>query len=129
MNDSTKNQKTAGRLTRCEFHILLALADVKRHGYGIIQEVAGRSDGRVRLGPGTLYGAIKRLLAAGLIEESAERPASERDDPRRRRYFQLTPGGRRVAADEAQHLERLVDVARAKRLVSDPVPAAEGRTV
>ena len=128
MNDSTQDQKTAGRLTRSEFHILLALADVQRHGYGIMQEVAARSDGRVRLGPGTLYGAIKRLLAAGLIEESAERPASPRDDPRRRRYYRLTPGGRKVAVEEAEHLERLVQVARTKRLVSDPVPAAEGRT-
>ena len=128
MDDSTEEQKTAGRLTRCEFHILLALADVQRHGYGIMQEVASRSDGRVRLGPGTLYGAIKRLLAAGLIEESAKRPASGRDDPRRRRYYRLTPSGRKVAVEEAQHLERLVNVARIKRLVSGPVPATEGGT-
>ncbi len=127
MDDSTEDQKPAGRLTRCEFHILLALADVQRHGYGIMQEVVGRSDGRVRLGPGTLYGAIKRLLAAGLIEESAERPAAGRDDPRRRRYYRLTPGGRKVAVEETQYLERVVQIARSKRLVSDPMPAAEGR--
>ena len=128
MDDSTELQKTAGRLTRCEFHILLALADVQRHGYGIMQEVAGRSDGRVRLGPGTLYGAIKRLLAAGLIEEPAERPALARNGPRQRRYYRLTPSGREVAREEAQHLERLVHVARTKRLVSGPVPATEGGT-
>jgi DNA-binding PadR family transcriptional regulator len=67
-----------------EFQILLALADGERHGYAIMQEIERRTAGEVRLGPGTLYGSIKRMLAAGLIEESARRPAAERDDERRR---------------------------------------------
>jgi DNA-binding PadR family transcriptional regulator len=95
----------------------LALADDERHGYGIMQEVERRSGGTVRLGPGTLYGAIKRMLAAGLIEESDRRPAPERDDQRRRCYYRLTRLGRRVAADEAERLAALVRVAEAKRLI------------
>ena len=130
---SAKHQtkpQTPERLTPTEFHILLALADTPRHGYGITREVAERSDGRVRLGPGTLYGAIKRLTAGGLIEEAPERPVGEPDDPRRRRYYRLTPNGREVAAEEARHLERVLETARAKRLVSNPnpVPAVEGGT-
>ena len=104
-------------LNHCEFQILLALADEERHGYGIMQEVEKRSGGTVRLGPGTLYGAIKRMLAAGLIEESDRRPAPERDDQRRRCYYRLTRLGRRVAAEEAERLAALVRVAEGKRLI------------
>lgn len=71
-------------LTPAVFHILLALADRERRGYGIMQEVAARTGGAVRLGPGTLYGSIKRMLRDGLIAESAERPARDLDDQRRR---------------------------------------------
>ena len=94
-----------------------------------MQEVQKRSEGTVRLGPGTLYGAIKRMLAAGLIEESDQRPASEPDDQRRRCYYRLTRLGRKVATEEAQRLAALVHVAEAKRLIdpSDFVPkGAEG---
>ena len=94
-------------LNHCEFHILLALADRQRHGYGIMQEVASRSGGTVRLGPGTLYGAIKRMLAAGLIEVSATRPVAGNDDQRRRCYYRLTDFGRTVAAEEAAAAGRL----------------------
>lgn len=104
-------------LTPAVFHILLALADGERHGYGVIKEVDARTDGRVRLGPGTLYGSIKRMLAEGLIEESGERPDPELDDERRR-YYRLTKFGRRVAVAEAERLSRLVASARAKRLLS-----------
>jgi DNA-binding PadR family transcriptional regulator len=104
-------------LNHSEFQILLALADVPRHGYGIMQEVERRSTARVRLGPGTLYGAIKRMLAAGLIEESDQRPASEPEDQRRRCYYRLTRLGRKVAAEEARRLAALVDVAQAKQLI------------
>jgi DNA-binding PadR family transcriptional regulator len=104
-------------LSPAVFHILLALADAERHGYGIIKEVEARTEGRVRLGPGTLYGSIKRMLDEGLIEESAERPDAELDDERRR-YYRLTTFGRRAASAEAERLSGLVAVARAKQLLS-----------
>ena len=104
-------------LSPAVFHVLLALADAERHGYGIIKEVEARTEGRVRLGPGTLYGSIKRMLEEGLIEESDERPDSELDDERRR-YYRLTGFGRRVATAEAERLEGLVASARDKRLLS-----------
>ena len=104
-------------LTPAVFHILLALADAERHGYGIIKEVEGRTDGRFRLGPGTLYGSIKRMLEERMIEESDERPDPEADDERRR-YYRLTDFGRSVASAEARRLAQLVTAARAKRLLS-----------
>src|SRR5919199_3366251 len=100
-------------LTPAVLHILLALADEERHGYGIMKEVEGRSGGEMRLGPGTLYGAIKRMLADGLVEESHERPDPELDD-QRRRYYRITGFGREVAGAEAARLEELVSAARAK---------------
>lgn len=99
------------------FHILLALADGERHGYGIMQEVESATDGKMRMGPGTLYGSVKRMLADALIVESDERPDPELDDERRR-YYRLTELGRRVAVAEARRLSGLVSVARAKRLLS-----------
>jgi DNA-binding PadR family transcriptional regulator len=105
-----------------EFQILLALADEERHGYAIRREVAERTDGDVRLGPGTLYGSIKRMVNSGLIAESDERPDPELDDERRR-YYRITPLGRKVAAAEARRMERLVGIARAKRLLGRPEPA------
>ena len=126
MTELTGRQKRAQPLNHSEFHILLALADGERHGYGIMQEVAARSAGTVRLGPGTLYGAIKRMLATGLIEESARRPIAKNDDQRRRCYYRLTRFGRTVAAEEAQRLAALVRVAETKRLVSTQVPAVAG---
>jgi len=105
-----------------EFQILLALADAERHGYGIRQEVASRTDDEVQLGPGTLYGSIKRMLASGLIEESDERPDPEFDDERRR-YYRITAFGRAVATAEARRLERLVAQARRKRVLGRPEPA------
>ena len=101
MAETIRRQKRIPPLSHAEFHILVALADRERHGYGIMQEVEARSEGKVRLGPGTLYGAIKRMLAAGLIEESAKRPAADDDDQRRRCYYRLTSLGRNVAAEEA----------------------------
>ncbi len=96
------------------FHVLLSLADQEQHGYGIMQEVLARTGGKVRLWPATLYGTIKRLMDADLIEESDERPAPELDDARRR-YYRLTPLGRRVLAAESARLEELVRVIRSKR--------------
>jgi DNA-binding PadR family transcriptional regulator len=103
-------------LTPAVFHILLALSDGERHGYGIMREIAERSHGTFRMGPGTLYGSIKRMLADGLIAESDERPDPALDD-QRRRYYRLTPFGQRVAEAEARRLAQLVGVARAKRLL------------
>src|SRR5690349_10654644 len=84
-------------LTPAVFHILLALADEEAHGYAIMQAVATRSHGAVKLGPGTLYGAISRLLEDGLIEEHDERPDPRMDDARRR-YYRLTDLGAAVLA-------------------------------
>ena len=105
-------------LTPAVFHILLALADGERHGYGIMQETAARTDGKRRMGPGTMYGSIKRMLADGLIEESSERPDMAMDDERRR-YYRLTGYGRRVAQAEARRLEQLVGIAQVKHLLCE----------
>ena len=94
------------------FHILMALADEDRHGYGIIQEVRGRTSGDVRLSPGTLYRSIQRMLDDDLIVEINERPAPELDDERRR-YYRITTFGRAVARAEANRLHELVRLARA----------------
>jgi len=106
-------------LTPAALHILLSLADGERHGYGIMREVQERSGGRVRLGPGTLYGSVKRMLGDGLIEESEERPDPDLDD-QRRRYYQLTGFGRRVAGAEAGRLSDLVSIAYEKKLLCEP---------
>ena len=100
-----------------EFHILLALASEERHGYAILQEVAALTGGEMHVEPGTLYRALHRMLNDGWVAESARRPAADLDDERRR-YYRLTPAGRRVAAAEAARLQRLVAVARAYRLLS-----------
>src|SRR5262244_171604 len=96
------------------FHIMLSLAGEEQHGYGIMQEVLERTHGKVRLWPATLYGSIKRLIEAGLIEESDERPAPELDDARRR-YYRLTKLGKRVLDAECQRLQGLVRTIRAKQ--------------
>src|SRR5271170_7720253 len=97
------------------FHILLSLAGEEQHGYGIMQEVLARTDGKVHLWPATLYGSLKRLIEEGLIEESEERPAPELDDARRR-YYRLTTFGRRVLDADSERLEELVRILHAKRL-------------
>ena len=98
-------------LTPAVFHILLSLASGERHGYAIMAEVGEATGGKFRLGPGTLYGTIKRLLAADLIEESESRPDAEMDDERRR-YYRLTPFGRRVIQAEVGRYAEMVKVAR-----------------
>src|ERR1700688_2891459 len=90
-------------LTPPVFHILLALADEERHGYGIMQDVARQTGDTLQLGPGTLYGCLKRMLGAGFVEESEERPDPTLDDERRR-YYRMTVLGRRVVRAEAQRL-------------------------
>ena len=106
-------------LTPAVFHILLSLADGEKHGYGIMQEVAGRTNDAVIMGPGTLYGTLKRMLEARLVEESGERPDPALDD-KRRRYYRLTRPGHRAAVQEAERLEALVRAARAKSLLKRP---------
>ena len=101
-----------------EFHILLALAGEERHGYAILQEVAALTDGELQLEPGTLYRALHRMLRDGWVVESARRPAADLDNERRR-YYRITPAGRRVASAEAARLWRLVTVARAHRLLTN----------
>jgi DNA-binding PadR family transcriptional regulator len=96
------------------FHIMLSLAGGEQHGYGIMQDVLNRSTGKVRLWPATLYGSIKRLIEAELIEESDERPAPELDDARRR-YYRLTTLGKRVLDAECERLQELVRAIRVKR--------------
>jgi DNA-binding PadR family transcriptional regulator len=99
-------------LPTATFHILLAVADDDRHGYGIIQNVAARTGGQVKLSAGTLYRSIQRMIDQDLLEEIDERPAPE-DDDERRRYYRITPFGRAVAGAEARRLSDLVRLARA----------------
>jgi len=99
-----------------EFHILLALAGDERHGYAILQEVGDLTDGDLQIEPGTLYRALHRMLKDGWVAESGRRPAADVDDERRR-YYRLTPLGRRVASAEAERLSRLLSVARSHRLI------------
>jgi DNA-binding PadR family transcriptional regulator len=94
------------------FHILMSLADEDRHGYAIIQDVAMRTGGELKLSAGTLYRSIQRMLEQGLIVETRERPAPEEDDERRR-YYRITPFGVAVARAEAHRLDRLIKLARA----------------
>jgi DNA-binding PadR family transcriptional regulator len=95
-------------------HILLAVADGPRHGYSIMQEVLERTDGQVRLWPAALYGLLRELEKSDLILESADRPSAEKDDERRR-YFELTPLGKRVLDAEVRRLEAIVSHARSSR--------------
>lgn len=102
-------------LTPALFHVLLALTDGDKHGYGIMKEVEHQTAGEVQLSTGTLYGIIKRLLASGWIKE-VRGPVIKHDDSRRR-YYRLSEEGRRIAIAEAKRLEKLVERARHKRLI------------
>jgi DNA-binding PadR family transcriptional regulator len=98
------------------FHILVALADHDRHGYSIMQDIAARTSGQIRLRPSSLYSAIHRMLESGLIAELDERPDPQHDDERRR-YYRITSFGRSVALAEARRLEQLLADARATGLL------------
>jgi DNA-binding PadR family transcriptional regulator len=111
-----KDNDTRGGLTQAVFHILLALADAPKHGYAIMQEVEERSGSNYRLWPATLYTAVKRMLADGLIEET-EAPSQAAGEDARRRFYRLTRRGREELASEAARLEALLDVARAKKVL------------
>jgi len=93
------------------FHILMAVSDEDRHGYAIIQEVAARTHGQIKLSAGTLYRSVQRMLEQGLISETADRPAPELDDERRR-YYRITALGSAVARAETTRLSQLVRLAR-----------------
>jgi DNA-binding PadR family transcriptional regulator len=112
MKDEAAETQALLPLPPATFHILLALADADRHGYGIIQDVAAHTDGALRLSAGTLYRSVQRMLEQGLIVETRERPAPELDDERRR-YYRITPFGTAVARAEARRLTELVRLARA----------------
>lgn len=116
MKASEHDPEPSSTLSPAVFHVLLSLADGEKHGYAIMQDVLATTGGQLRMGPGTLYGAIKRMLAARLIEESDERPDPELDDARRR-YYRLTGLGQLTVDAEAQRLARLVDVARKRGLI------------
>ena len=120
---------TLGVISRCgiliamavlstqSFHILVALAERDQHGYGIMQDVAARTGGKLRLSAGTLYGSIKRLLEEGLIAELRERERPDkREDDERRRYYRLTPLGRKTAKAEVKRMAELLEQARAHGL-------------
>jgi DNA-binding PadR family transcriptional regulator len=112
-------------LSPAVFHILLALAGGERHGYDIMREVETITDGKLQMGPGTLYGSIKRMLRDSLIAEADERPDPALDDSRRR-YYELTDFGRRVLVAESGRLARLVEVARQRNLLGSANTSQEG---
>jgi DNA-binding PadR family transcriptional regulator len=116
-NNASDESDASGPLPPAIFQILVALADQDRHGYAIMQDVAARTDGRMKLSPGTLYGSIKRMLEDGLIIEVDERPDPENHDERRR-YYRLTKYGREVAQAEADRLTTLLRQARAAGLTA-----------
>ena len=106
-------------LTTPVFHILLALSDEERHGYGIMQDVARQTDGALQMGPGTLYGCLKRMLTAGLIEEAGERPdpaLGPGSGEERRRYYRITAAGRRNVREEVRRLATALEAAKSKRI-------------
>ena len=100
------------------FHILMAVADEDRHGYGIIQDIASRTSGELQMSAGTLYRSIQRMQEQGLIVETRERPAPEEDDERRR-YYRITPFGQAVARAEARRLMQMVKLARARGIAPE----------
>jgi DNA-binding PadR family transcriptional regulator len=102
-------------LNHADLHIMLALADADRHGYGIMLRIAEMTNQKLKLGPGTLYTAIKRLLDGKLIEECKERPEGEADDVRRR-YYRMTNFGMKVLSAETVRMQSLLKVARANQL-------------
>lgn len=118
MREKERSPEAVLPLTPAVFHILLALADGEKHGYGIMKEVSQRTEGGMRLGPGTLYGSIGRMLESGLIAVAEERPDPELDDERRR-YYRLTQFGLRVAEAEAGRLMQLLRIAQSKHVLAD----------
>jgi DNA-binding PadR family transcriptional regulator len=104
-------------LTTAVVHVLLALGGGERHGYGILKDVLAQSDGNVKLGPGTIYGTLQRLMELGWVEESDGPAGANADDDPRRRYYRLTREGRTALKAEIERLEGIVRVARAHHVV------------
>ncbi len=119
MPQSASIVKPPFKMTSAVFHVLLAMADGETHGYRIMQEVADRSRGTVKLGPGSLYFTINRLTDANMIEASSDRPDPAMDDSRRK-YYRLTPFGRSILQSELRTLADIVALAREKDLIGDP---------
>jgi DNA-binding PadR family transcriptional regulator len=118
MDPNTLNPESFLPLRPVEFEILLVLADSDHHGYAIIRQAEERTDGALRLETGTLYRALRRLSSEGLVKPSSRRPAPDLEDERRR-YFSITPLGRKVAAAEARRMAGLVNAARARSLIRE----------
>jgi DNA-binding PadR family transcriptional regulator len=114
MAETLQNPEDSLPLTPAVFHILLSLTDEERHGYGIMQEIEQRTEGKIRVGPGTLYTALKRLIDAQMIEKADERPVQ---DDERRQYYRLTDWGLKVAQAEALRLQSLVQLPQTQRLL------------
>jgi DNA-binding PadR family transcriptional regulator len=125
---ATREPDDVAPLPAAQLHILVAVADGEKHGYAIMREVERMTDGEVAMGPGTLYGTIKRMLSAGLLEETDERPDPELDDERRR-YYRATGFGARVLDAETARLDRLVRTAQAKRRRAPLRPATGLRRI
>jgi DNA-binding PadR family transcriptional regulator len=125
MTETEKEPQDLLPLPPAQLHILLALADGEKHGYAVMSEVEQMTDGEVSMGPGTLYGAIKRMLNAGLIEESDNRPDPEMDDERRR-YYRTSGFGARVLTAELSRLDQLIRAAEAKKVAARLRPGWEG---
>ena len=113
-------------LTPAVLHILLALSAQQRHGYGIMKQVESDSQGKVKMGPGTLYGSLGRMIDAGLIRESDRKPDPKMDDERRV-YYKITALGQKALAAELERYREVVAVARAKRLVPHAMTYGYGR--
>jgi len=111
-------------LSPAVFYILLALAPRERHGYGIMREVEADTGGAMKLGPGTLYGCLKRMLESGLVDECGERPDPDLDD-KRRRYYRITQIGLRAVRSEAARLASAVAAAQTKKLLGKGLPSAK----
>ena len=99
-----------------EFLVLLVLADGERHGYGIVQDIRTRTDGKVKLLPGNLYGVLRRLMDSGLLTESSRRPAEDLDD-QRRRYYRITNSGKQILAADAARMKGLVQQVEERNLL------------
>ncbi|MEZ4416876.1 MAG: helix-turn-helix transcriptional regulator [Gemmatimonadota bacterium] len=113
-----RTRATTSPVATTQFHILLALADAPRYGLGIVEEVARRTDGEIRLGPGTLYTAIKKMVEGELIEEVADTSRQGLQDTRRR-YYRITREGRMALRAEAERLTQWLQVARDKQVLAE----------
>ena len=120
MTNSVKDVDQFLPLSLPVFHMLLSLNEGERHGYALKREILQRTDGRINLGSGALYGAINKMLEQGLIVDSEERPDPHLDDERRR-YYGITPSGRRVIRAEVARLRALLQLAEVRLGIPDPV--------